>query len=81
MVKELKHEISNDQLRVLLFVAEDLQKNVSYFSTGFSLVGAVISRKYNIPEFHQLMRKIAEMSIVSYSESVRYMARKVKLER
>lgn len=77
LIRDLKYEISNSQLRILLFVVEDLQKNVSHYENAFSLLRAIIGRKFNIPEVHELMQKIAELSICSYNEKVRLMARKV----
>ena len=81
MVRDLKYAINDDQLRILLYVVEDLQKNVSHYGTGFALLKAILRRKYSTGEVHELMRKTGELSIVAYNDSVRLMARKVKLKR
>lgn len=78
LVHDLDHKIDNCQLRIMLFVAEDLLKNMNHYGTGFSLIRAAIKRKFNIPEVHSLMKNISELSIRSYSEPVRTMAREVR---
>lgn len=81
LIRDLKHKINNQQLRILLFVVEDLQKNKSHYATAFSLLGSIIERRYNILEFHQLMQTVAEQSIKSNLENIRLMARKVKMNK
>jgi hypothetical protein len=78
MVRDLKYSINDDQLRILLYVVEDLQKNVSHYGTGFALLKAILGRKYCTADVHELMRKTGELSFVAYSDSVRLMARKVR---
>ena len=77
LVRDLKYAIDDDQLRILLYVVEDLQKNRSHYGTGFAFLKAILTRKYNSPDLHELMRKTGELSIIAYNDSVRLMARKV----
>lgn len=78
LVSDSKYTINDDQLRILLYVVEDLQKNVSHYGTGFALLKAILTRNFDSAEVHELMKKTGELSIIAYSDSVRYMARKVR---
>ena len=76
-MSDSKYAINDDQLRVLLYVVEDLQKNISHYGTGFAMLKAILTRNFNCVEVHELMKKTGELSIIAYNDSVRYMARKV----
>lgn len=78
LVRNLKYAINDDQLKILLYVVEYLQRHKSHYGTGFALLQAILSRKFCSADVHELMRETGELSIISPSESVRSMARKVK---
>lgn len=44
-------------------------------ATAFSLLKAIIARKINVPEIHDIIQKVAEISIISELSHVRTQAR------
>lgn len=44
-------------------------------ATAFNLLKAIISRKINVPEIHDIMKKVAELSIISELNHVRTQSR------
>ncbi|XP_005089362.1 small subunit processome component 20 homolog isoform X2 [Aplysia californica] len=73
------HQISRDQLQVLLTYCEEDLYNYSRQSTAFNLIRAILSRKLDIPQLHQVMEKLFEMSIVSPVSGLRLQSRQVLL--
>lgn len=71
LVRDIKYyTIDNAQLQVpLTFWEEDLHDH-SRQSTSFNLLKAVLTRKLNVLELHQLMKKVQEMSITAESTHV-----------
>lgn len=79
MHPKLGVKIPVSQLQVLLYVVEDLLKNRTHYATGYSVLGTIISRKFETPEFHELMQTTANLSIQSYHDDMRYKAQDVSV--
>lgn len=71
------HTIDTDQLKVLLLYAEQDMHNHDRQATAFNLLKAIISRKLIVDEIHEVMKKVAEMSIISELSYIRAQARTV----
>jgi len=64
-------KITEDQMTVLLsYVDQDLHDD-SRQSTAFVLLKSILSRKYNSPVLSRIMKKLAEMSILSEIDHIR----------
>ena len=50
---------------------------LKYFNDNAILLQAILSRKLNVPEIHELMKKVEEMSITADSPHVRRECRQV----
>ncbi|KAJ8314703.1 hypothetical protein KUTeg_006853 [Tegillarca granosa] len=74
------HTIDNSQLQVLLTFCEEDLHDYKRQSTAFTLLKAILSRKLNIPEIHQLMTKVEGLSITADSPHVRRECRQVTLQ-
>ncbi|RUS70515.1 hypothetical protein EGW08_021727, partial [Elysia chlorotica] len=73
------YTITEEQLQVLLtYCEEDLYSHARQ-STAFSLVRAILSRKLDIPQLHQVMDRLFEMSITASAPNVRLQSRQVLL--
>ncbi|XP_078664356.1 small subunit processome component 20 homolog isoform X2 [Branchiostoma floridae x Branchiostoma belcheri] len=78
LVRDVKyHSIDQDQLRVLLQYAEQDIMDYTRQATAFSLLKAILSRKLVVPEMHDVMGRIAELSIKSELDNVRVQCRQV----
>lgn len=77
MQPKLDVKIPAAQLKILLFVVEDLLKNRTHYATGYSVLGTIISRKCDTVEFHELLQTTANFSIQSYHDDMRYKAQDV----
>lgn len=74
------HNISKEQLRLLLLYAErDIQADSSRQATAFTLLKAILKRRMNSPELQQVIQTIAELSITSPMNHVRQQARQVRI--
>uniref|UniRef100_A0A2C9JTH6 Uncharacterized protein n=1 Tax=Biomphalaria glabrata TaxID=6526 RepID=A0A2C9JTH6_BIOGL len=73
------YQVTKDQLQVLLTYCEEDLYNYSRQSTAFNLIKAILSRKLDIPQLHEVMRKVFEMSITASAANVRLQARQVIL--
>ncbi|XP_068083874.1 small subunit processome component 20 homolog [Anabrus simplex] len=71
------HTISPDQLKALLLYAEQDMHDHSRQASAFSLLKAVMARKLIVPEMHDVMNKVATLSITSDLPHVRTQARQV----
>ncbi|XP_003702176.2 small subunit processome component 20 homolog [Megachile rotundata] len=78
LVRDVKHHtINEDQLKALIIYAEQDMYDSDRHATAFSLLKAIISRKMIIPEMHQVMEKVATLSITSELEHIRQQSRAV----
>lgn len=77
-MRDVKYFILDvDQLKTLLLYTEQDLHNHDRQATAFSLLKAIISRKFIAPEIHDVMQKVAKISIISEMEYVRQQARNV----
>ncbi|XP_063986981.1 small subunit processome component 20 homolog [Diachasmimorpha longicaudata] len=78
LVRDVKHfDMSDDQVKALILYAEQDLHDYERQATAFNLLKAVINRKLIIPEMHEVMKKVAVLSVTSDSENVRQQARGV----
>lgn len=76
LVRDVKYySIEISQLKILLVYVEQDMHDHDRQATAFNLLRAIISRKLIIPEIHEVMKKVAELSIVSELDYVRTQAR------
>lgn len=78
LVRDVKHyQITTDQLRtLLLYVEQDLHDH-DRRATAFSLLKAIITRKLSIKEIHDVMDRVAKLSITSEMDHVRTQSRQI----
>ncbi|XP_071941723.1 small subunit processome component 20 homolog [Antedon mediterranea] len=80
LVRDVKgHQITDEQLQVLLSFAEEDIHDHTRQATAFSLLKAILGRQLMVPEIHDVMKKVAELSIRSEMHSVRLQCRQVVL--
>ncbi|KAK3932177.1 Small subunit processome component 20-like protein [Frankliniella fusca] len=78
LVRDVKyHTLSQDQLKALLLYAEQDLSDANKHATAFALLKAILSRKLVVPEIHDVMDKVATLSITSDLPHVRVQARVV----
>lgn len=78
LVRDVKHfTISSEQLKILLFYAEQDLHDGDKQATAFALLKAIIKRKLTAPEMDAVMKKVATLSITSELEHVRLQSRSV----
>ncbi|RZB39164.1 small subunit processome component 20 -like, partial [Asbolus verrucosus] len=78
LVRDVKHHtIDADQLKMLLLYAEQDIHDHDRQATAFNLLKAIISRKLIVPEIHDVMQKVAELSVTSEMNHVRTQSRVV----
>ncbi|XP_015126374.1 small subunit processome component 20 homolog [Diachasma alloeum] len=78
LVRDVKHfDMSDDQVKALILYAEQDLHNYERQATAFNLLKAIINRKLIIPEMHEVMKRVAALSVTSESENVRQQARNV----
>ncbi|XP_078582715.1 small subunit processome component 20 homolog isoform X3 [Branchiostoma floridae x Branchiostoma japonicum] len=78
LVRDVKYyNVDQDQLRVLLQYAEQDILDYTRQATAFTLLKAILSRKLVVPEMHDVMGRIAELSIKSELDNVRVQCRQV----
>nr|XP_034172664.1 small subunit processome component 20 homolog [Osmia lignaria] len=78
LVRDVKHyTINEEQLKVLIMYAEQDMYDSDRHATAFGLLKAIISRKMVLPEIHNVMSKIATLSITSDLEHIRQQSRSV----
>lgn len=69
------YKINTNQLKILLLYVEQDIHDHDRQATAFNLLRAIIARKINVREIHEIMQKVAELSIVSELSHVRTQAR------
>jgi U3 small nucleolar RNA-associated protein 20 len=72
--------IGDEQMKTLLLYAEQYMCDFNRQATAFSLLKAVLARKLVAPEIHDVMNKVAKLSITSEFAHVRLQARQVTLK-
>lgn len=78
LVRDVKyHTLSQEQLKALLLYAEQDLSDANKHATAFALLKAILSRKLVVPEIHDVMDKVATLSITSDLPHVRVQARVV----
>lgn len=78
LVRDVRYyNIETDQLKSLLLYAEQDLHDYERQATAFGLLKAIISRKLIIPEIHDVMKKVSELSITSELPHVRQHCRQV----
>lgn len=78
LVRDVKyHTLDQDQLKALLLYAEQDVADAHKHATAFTLLKAILSRKLIVPEIHDVMEKVATLSITSDLIHVRIQARQV----
>lgn len=78
LVRDVKYyTIDTDQLKALLLYTEQDLHDFDRQATAFALLKAIITRKLIIPEIHDVMNKVAELSITSELPHVRLQCRQV----
>ena len=70
-------KISEDQLKLLLMYVEQDLYNFNRQATAFVLLKSIITRKLIVQELHDLMLKVAELSITSELAHVRLTSRQL----
>lgn len=78
LVRDVKyHILDQDQLKTLLLYAEQDIADAHKNTTAFALLKAILSRKLIAPEIHEVMNKVATLSITSDLDHVRVQARNI----
>ena len=78
LVRSVKfYTLTNEQLKALLLYAEQDLNDVQRHATAFGLLRAILSRKLITPEIHDVMERVATVSITSLVSHVRIQARSV----
>lgn len=80
IIRNHKHfKVAEKQLQVLLgFVEEDIHDH-SKQGAAFPLLKAILSRKLIVPEIHDVMGKVGQLSITSSSQNVQLQCRQCLL--
>jgi len=75
-----KYTVAEKHLQVLLgFVEEDIHDHTKQ-GTAFPLLKAILSRKLVVPEIHDVMGKVGQLSITGSSPSVQLQCRQCMLQ-
>ena len=78
ILRSVKHfTISVDQLKLLIIYAEQDLHDTERQATAFGLLRAIISRKMIVPEMHNVMHKVAMLSVTSELDHVKQQSRQV----
>ncbi|CAG9761397.1 unnamed protein product [Ceutorhynchus assimilis] len=78
LVRDVQYyTVDTNQLKVLLMYVEQDMHDHDRQATAFGLLKAIISRKLIVPEIHEVMSKVAELSITAELNYVRSQARSV----
>ncbi|XP_078326712.1 small subunit processome component 20 homolog isoform X1 [Crassostrea virginica] len=81
LVRDVKmYKLEETQLQVLLTFCEEDLYDYNRQSTAFSLLKAILSRKLNVPEVLELIKKVEDMSITADSPHVRRECRQIALQ-
>ncbi|KAL1130995.1 hypothetical protein AAG570_012235 [Ranatra chinensis] len=81
LVRDVKYYIieKKHMRALLLYCEQDLDDN-SRRATAFSLLKAIVGRKIKTPELHEIILKVAKLSITSNTDAVRLQARQEILQ-
>ncbi|XP_068744813.1 small subunit processome component 20 homolog [Montipora capricornis] len=81
IIRDFKHfKVAEKHLQVLLgFVEEDIHDHTKQ-GTAFSLLKAILSRKLIVPEIHDVMGKVGQLSITSSSPNIQLQSRQCMLQ-
>ncbi|XP_056016221.1 small subunit processome component 20 homolog [Ostrea edulis] len=81
LVRDVKiYKLDQTQLQVLLTFCEEDLYDYNRQSTAFSLLKAILTRKLNVPEVFELIKKVEDMSITADSPHVRRECRQITLQ-
>ncbi|XP_025097744.1 small subunit processome component 20 homolog [Pomacea canaliculata] len=81
LVREVKYyELSSEHLRVLLSFCESDLLDFTRQSTAFSVLKAILHRKLNVPELHELIKAVETMVVTAEAEHLRLQCRQVVLQ-
>lgn len=69
--------MTESQLKILVFYAEQDINDNSRQATAFNLLKVILRKKVDIPELFQVIQKVSDLSIVSESPNVRLHSRQV----
>ncbi|KAK9881414.1 hypothetical protein WA026_016304 [Henosepilachna vigintioctopunctata] len=69
------YTIDQDQAKVLLLYVEQDMNDYDRQAVAFNLLKAILTKKVIVPEIHEIMERVAELSIVSELNHVRNQAR------
>lgn len=76
LVRDVEYYIvDTNQLKALLMYVEQDMHDYDRQATAFGLLKAIISRKLIVPEIHDVVSKVAKLSITSELNYVRAQAR------
>lgn len=76
LVRDVEYYIvDTNQLKALLMYVEQDMHDHDRQATAFGLLKAIISRKLIVPEIHDVVSKVAQLSITSELNHVRAQAR------
>lgn len=73
------YSISDTQLKALLLYVEQDLNSFEKDTMAFTLLNAIIGKMLMAPEIHEIMKKVAHMSITSESDEKRTAAKKIVL--
>ncbi|XP_046606050.1 small subunit processome component 20 homolog [Neodiprion virginianus] len=78
LVRDVKDfTINSEQLKILILYAEQDLHDYDKQGTAFTLLRAILSRKLIVPEMHDVMEKVAKLSVTSELDHVRQQARSI----
>lgn len=78
LVRDVQYyTLDTNQLKILLLYVEQDMHDHDRQATAFSLLKAIVTRKLIVPEIHDVMTKVAELSVTSELSHVRAQARSV----
>lgn len=78
LVRDVKNfTLSSEQVKILIIYAEQDLHDYDKQGTAFTLLRAILSRKLIVPEMHNVMSKVAKLSVTSDLDHVRQQARSI----
>ncbi|XP_013387842.1 small subunit processome component 20 homolog [Lingula anatina] len=81
LVRDVKfHSVDTNQLQILLGYVEEDMHDFNRQATAFGLLKAILSRKLLVPEIHEIIGKVAQLSITADAPNVRLQSRQVVLQ-
>ncbi|XP_076467049.1 small subunit processome component 20 homolog [Babylonia areolata] len=81
LVRDVKyHKLTNEHLQVLLTYCEEDIHDHTRQSTAFSVIKAILKRRLNVPELHELLSTVETMSITAEASHLKVQCREVVLQ-